>query len=160
VRTFDTAGIVVPVPPGWEARGVVPAATAARLGDGSVAYPYVHLANVALPPVRAPYGAGVVEHLGPEGVLLALLEFAPGSARSALFTSHDAPRRLRPTEFSGAQLQRTLRGQLGLQRFFQLGGRALCCYVVMGGPPALRHALGDVNRVLAGLRVREAVTTR
>jgi hypothetical protein len=160
VRTFDAAGIVVPVPAGWEARGVAPTRGAGRQGDGSVAYPYLHLANVALPAGRAPYGGGVVERLGARDVFVALLEFAPQSARTALFTSHVVPRRLRPTEFSGTQLQRTLKGQLGLQRFFRIADRALCCYVVMGGAPALRHTLDDVNRVLSGLRVFEAAPAR
>ncbi len=153
MRALDVNGLVVPVPPGWEARGSAAADGGGRQPDGSVEYPYVHLANFALPSGRAPYGSGVVGSMGIGDVFVALLEFAPASASTALFARR-APRRLRASDVSGAQLQRTIAGQLGAQRFFTLAGRALCCYVVFGGAVALRRGLVDVNRVLSGLRVR------
>jgi hypothetical protein len=153
VRTLAAGGIVVPVPTGWEARASVPSGGARRQLDGSVEYPCVHLANFALPPSRAPFGSTVVGDMTEDDAFVALLEFAPSSARTPLF-AHPAPRRLRSFDLSGAQLQRTIAGQFGAQRFFAVADRALCWYVVLGGPGALRGALSDVNRVLAGLRVR------
>lgn len=153
MRALDVGGIVVPVPQGWEARASLPADGTGRQADGSVEYPCVHLANFALPPSRPPYGSTVVGEMGGDDAFVALLEFSPSSAHTALF-AHPAPRRLRSLDFSGAQLQRTIAGQFGAQRFFTVANRALCCYVVLGGSGALRRALADVNRVLAGLRVR------
>lgn len=155
MRTLDVSGIVVPVPSGWEARASIPANRDGRQPDGSVEFPCVHLANFALPPNRAAYGSGVVEDMGSGDAFVALLEFAPSSANTPLF-SPSAPRRLRTFDFSGSQLQRTIAGQFGAQRFFTVADRAMCCYVVLGGTDALRRALADVNRVLAGLRVRAA----
>lgn len=143
------------VPHGWEARGAAPP-RGGREPDGSVAYPYVHLASAPLGPNRAPFGSGVVEHLGDLDGFVALLEFAPSSAGSPLFTAHEAPRRLRATELSSACLQRTIKGQLGWQRFFRAHGRALCYYVVLGSRRAVPARLTDVNRVLASLSVHGA----
>jgi hypothetical protein len=156
VRALDVRGIVVPVPRGWEARGSAPANGDGRQPDGSVEYPWVHLANFALPPSRAPYGSGAVEVMGDDDAFVALLEFAPSSAHTALF-AREAPRRLRSFDLSSGQLQRTIAGQFGAQRFFTVADRALCCYVVLGGTTALRHALTDVNSVLGGLKVRAAL---
>lgn len=150
------AGLVVPVPTGWEARGSVPNDGVGRQPDGSVEYPCVHLATFALPPSRAPFGSGVVESMGSDDAFVALLEFSPASAHTALFARRE-PRRLRSTDLSGSQLQRTIAGQLGAQRFFTMADRALCWYVVLGGAAALRGSLGDVNHALAGLRVRAVV---
>jgi hypothetical protein len=152
VRNLAAGGIVVPVPSGWEARASVPSGGARRQPDGSVEYPCVHLANFALPPSRAPFGSTVVGDMADDDAFVALLEFSPSSARTALF-ARPAPRRLRSFDLSSAQLQRTIAGQFGAQRFFTVANRALCWYVVLGGTAALRTALGDVNGVLAGLRV-------
>lgn len=114
------------VPLGWEARGVSPPSRG-REPDGSVAYPYVHLASVPMGPKRAPFGNGVVERMGDLDGFVALVEFAPSSAGSQLFSEHEVPRRLRAAELSSACLQRTIKGQLGWQRFFRAHGRALCC---------------------------------
>lgn len=155
MRALEVSGIVVPVPSGWEARASVPTSGAGRQPDGSVEFPSVHLANFALPPSRAAYGSGVVEDMGSEDAFVALLEFEPSSANTPLF-ARSAPRRLRSLDFSGAQLQRTIAGQFGAQRFFTVANRAMCCYIVLGGTDALRRALADVNRVLTGLRIRAA----
>lgn len=143
------------VPTGWEARGVSPP-THGREPDGSVAYPYVHLASVPMGPSRAPYGGGVVEHLGDLDGFVAILEFAPTSASSPLFSEHEVPRRLGATELSSACLQRTIKGQLGWQRFFRSHGRAFCCYVVLGSRRAIPTRMADVNRVLSSFSVRGA----
>jgi hypothetical protein len=155
VRSLAAGGIVVPVPAGWEARASIPTGGAGRQPDGSVEYPCVHLATFALPPSRAPFGSSVVADMTVDDAFVALLEFAPSSARTPLFAS-PAPRRLRSFDLSSAQLQRTIAGQFGAQRFFTVADRALCWYVVLGGTGALRTVLADVNRVLAGLRVRVA----
>jgi hypothetical protein len=143
------------VPLGWEARGVSPPSRGCE-PDGSVAYPYVHLASVPMGPSRAPFGNGVVEHLGDLDGFVALLEFAPSSAGSPLFSEHEVPHRLRAVELSSACLQRTIKGQLGWQRFFRAHGRAFCCYVVLGSRRAVTARLPDVNRVLSSLTVHGA----
>jgi hypothetical protein len=160
VTRFECAGIALGVPVGWEARGVTPGGVRGVQGDGSVAYPYVHVASRTLPRRRAPYGGDVVASLGPADAFAALLEFEPAAARSALFATPGPPRRLRTGELSSAQLQRTLRGQLGAQRFFHCEGRAFCLYVVLGGASALRTALPALNGVLASLSIRRGTVVR
>ncbi len=154
MRRFEVGGIELPVPDGWEARGVVATRNGGVQPDGSVAYPYVHLANFPLPSVRAPYGSGVVGDMGVADAFAALIEFEPSSVDTALFAEAGPPRRLAPGAFSGSQLQRTLKGQLGCQRFFNASDRAMCLYVVLGGREALRGALPELNRAIAGLRLR------
>ena len=150
---LHTAGISLPVPRGWEARGRVGGA----LEGGGVAYPALHLATCALTGDRAAYGGGVVERLEPDGCFLALVEFAPSSAGTALFAERGLVRRLRSHWFAPSSLQRAIPGQLGVQRFFSEGARALCLYVVLGGAAAIATRLPEVNDVLAHASIHAAV---
>jgi hypothetical protein len=147
---LESHGISLLVPRGWEARFTGPAT---RQGDGGDAHPYLHAANFALPARRAPFGAGVVGEMGPSGAFVALLEYAPEGAATALFGSRGVPVRLQGGDFSASTLQRSVRGQSGCQRFFHVDGRAFCLYVVLGGRAAHQRGLEDVNALLWSLRV-------
>lgn len=150
-RTLELAGISVPVPSGWEGRGNPGSRRDA--GSRAVGYPYVHLATVPVEPSGAAYGGGTVEKLGATDCFLALVEFTPTSAGTALFAANGIPRRLRRRDFASASLQRHLRDQLGCQRFFTEGRRALCLYVVAGATSALRSRLEELNGVLAATTI-------
>jgi hypothetical protein len=91
----------------------------------------MHAANFALPAIRGDFGSGAVDRMRRDDVLVALLEFDPPSARTALFANHGVPRP-RTDDFHPAQLQRVLPGQSGAQWFFNTGDRAFCLYVVLG----------------------------
>lgn len=153
MTVLEVAGIAVPVPPGWEAR----ARSGGGVDGGGVAYPYLHLATVAMPASRAAYGGGVVERLGPNDCFAALVAFAPSAAGTTLFAARGLPRRLRAASFTSSCLQRTIPRQLGHQHFFSEAGRALCLYVVMGGAGALAARLPALNRALADAALQRAV---
>ncbi len=156
-RSLDAEGVVVQVPSGWEARVVRPASPGGAQDDGSVAHVFVQLATFPLVAGDGPYGGEAVARMSSTDLFAALVEFEPASARSALFAAAGPPRRLPASTFSGAQLQRTLRGQLGTQRFFHASGRAWCLYVVLGGHAARGDALRTFNRVLGSLALRARV---
>ena len=50
-------------------------------------------------------------------------------------------------------LQRALPGQAGVQRFFHVGQRALCLYVVLGGYDNRVPLTYRVNQLLGGLEI-------
>lgn len=139
------------VPPGWEARLTRPSGRS-HDADG-VEHPFLHASNFALPKERAPFGSGVVQEMGPDDVFVALIEYAPSSVATPLFAVHGIPGRLGRGDFSTSSVQRTIRGQSGVQRFFHVAGRAFCLYVVLGGQPAFRAGLTDANLLLRSLRI-------
>jgi hypothetical protein len=141
-------GLAVTPPSGWE--GSIYRRTAT---NGGITYPVMHAATVAMPPVRGDYGGGLVELLGPDDVFVSMLEFGPEAAGSALFRSLNAIPGLTPDAYRPRQLQRTIRGQAGVQRFFTVGGRAFCLYSVIGAL-ANRIPLTDrANQLIGTLRV-------
>lgn len=141
-------GLSTTVPAGWDGRIArfrereVPAATVA------------HLASFRLPPERGDFGSGAVESMGPEDVLVCLVEF-PGEEGSVLFSSQGVPR-FRPTDFDPAVMQRTIAGMCGAQRFFTAAGRAFCAYVVLGRNRSIRPLVDQVNTTLASTQVGPA----
>ena len=149
-RRLASHGISLQVPFAWEARFTGPST---QMDDGGSAHAYLHAANFALPVRRAPFGSGVVAEMGPSDAFVALLEYAPESAATPLFGARGVPTRLQGGDFSASTLQRSLRGQSGCQRFFHIAGRAFCLYVVLGGRPASRRGLEDVNLLLSSTRV-------
>ena len=58
-------------------------------------------------------------------------------------------------------MQRAIRGQAGVQRFFHDQGRAFCLYVVIGAFARRRELVHRVNEVLATLTIepREGAST-
>jgi len=92
----------------------------------------MHAATVPLPVDRGDYGSGLVERLGPGDVFVSVLEFGPEAAGTPLFATLTAVPGLTPDAYRPNQLQRTIPGQAGVQRFFTLAGRSFCLYSVVG----------------------------
>jgi hypothetical protein len=86
--------------------------------------------------------------MGARDAFIALLEYGAESVGTALFSWPGVPRPLDARWFRANQLERTIAGQVGLQRFFTEQGRAFSLYVVLG---AAAHATGLVDRVNAFL---------
>ncbi len=128
-------------------------------GAGSIGWkgertaPVLHLANFVLGSERGDFGSGVVESMGPRHAFVALLEYGSDLAGTPLFSPRGTPRPRRQ-EFSPDCLQRRLPGQLGYQRFFSVGSRALCLFVVLGSAGQAETLVGDVNATLDGVEVR------
>jgi hypothetical protein len=145
-------GIGVDVPSGWDVR----VGRTALDWPGSRSNALVHAGNFALPEQRGDFGSGAVEQMGSSHVLVVLMEYGPESATTALFQHHPMPRKLRPHWFSSNQLQRTLAGQSGMQRFFVEKGRPFCLYVVLGSHTGGDHLVSVANAFLGGLNVSDA----
>lgn len=140
-------------PPGWDVRigrrsEEVPAVLGVHTGPPPQAHPVLHAADFALPEGRGDFGSGAVEIMLPDRAFVALVEYHPDSAGTALFSNRGAPRRLTGKDFSPRQLQRTIPGHAGFQRFFAESGRAFCLYVVLG---SFSQRAGLVPRVNAAL---------
>lgn len=159
------AGVAADLPRGWEGRirrgpQAPSAATAAAERDGRApALPpeedlaTAHLGTFPLPADRGDFGSGAVERMMAGDAFIALLEYEAASAATALFARAGLPRRLTPQQFSPASLQRTLTGQAGTQVFCNEAGRAFCLYVVLGNVTRAARTIGEVNRVLATVRL-------
>ena len=149
-RSIMAAGLSLTPPPGWEALIYT-----RPPGPGEVTYPVIHAATVPLPPVRGDYGSGLVETLGPDDLFVGFLEFGPEAARTPLFGATTAVPGLTPDSYRPRQLQRTILGQAGVQRFFSIGGRAFCLYSVIGSM-ANRVALTyRANQCIGSFRLAE-----
>lgn len=149
-------GVRVDLPPGWE--GAIRTERDDELAaahGGAEAYPVAHLSTAALPARRGDFGSGAVDRLGADDDFVALVEYGAEEAGSALFSARGLPRRLDPRAFSPGQLQRTLPGQAGLQRFFTDRGRAFCLYLVLGDRDDLHRHVRRVEQVLAGFDIGE-----
>lgn len=149
-RRISASGLSVAPPAGWEAtiyrRPAAP---------GEVTYPIVHAATVPLPAGRGDYGGGLVETLGPDDLFVGVLEFGPDAAATPLFNRIQGVPGLTPDAYRPRQLQRTISGQAGVQRFFTAAGRGFCLYSVVGSL-ANRVALTDrANQVIGSLRVEQ-----
>jgi hypothetical protein len=141
-------GLAVTPPAGWEATIYRrPASTGERT------FPILHAATVAMPPDRGDYGSGVVELLGPNDVFVSILDFGPEAANSALFRATSALPALTPDVYRPQQLQRTIRGQAGVQRFFSTSGRGFCLYSVIGSFANRVPLSARANEILSTVRV-------
>lgn len=141
-------GLAVDTPAGWDARIFRRLQTEA----GEEPHPVVHAANFPLPPVRGDYGSGAVDLMRAQHILVALVEFDPPSARTALFADEGMPRP-RADDFHPWQLQRVLPGQSGAQWFFNTGTRAFCLYVVLGSHARRARLLPQVHEFLDRLTI-------
>ena len=153
---IDAYGLGLEVPTGWEGRirrQVLPPETAPEFRSHAV----LHAGDFALPDERGDFGSGAVEGLRPSQAFFALVEYDASSAGTALFASSGMPRELRTDEFSSRQLQRTLRGQGGVQRFFVEEDRAFCLYVVLGSMAERSRVVPRVNAVLETVTIAAAV---
>lgn len=115
--------------------------------------PVAHLGTFALPPERGDFGSGAVDLMGSGDVFLALVEFGPECAGTALF----APRPTLPTlvagQFGPTRLQRIQKGQSGAQVFCTVGGRAFSVYAVLGSSGRTGALVAEANAVLASTEV-------
>ena len=141
-------GISARTPSGWDAR-----IYRRPSAGGESSHCVLHGANFALPPGMGDYGSGAVETMGSSDVLIALLEFDPSDADSALFGRSGLPEALDPAAFSSSSLQRALPRQAGLQVFFNQSRRAFCLYVVLGSSTARPRLASLANRFLAGITI-------
>jgi hypothetical protein len=141
-------GLAVTPPSGWEAtifrRSAAP---------GELTFPVLHAATLPLAPARGDYGGGQVELLSAGDLFVGLLEFGPEAARTPLFSRSTGVPGLTPDAFRPNQLQRVIRSQAGVQRFFSVKGRAFCLYVVVGSF-ANRGALTNrANQLIGSLEI-------
>jgi len=118
-----------------------------------VSKPVLQAATVPLPAERGDFGSGVVELLGPQDVFVSLVQYGDMEVGTRLFKDGARPRQLTADQFRTNQLQRWQPGQAGLQVFFTDAGRAFCLYVVLGSFGERVRLVGEVNRLLVGLRI-------
>ena len=149
--TLDRHGLRATVPVGWECR----IGKQFERDDGET-YSVLHAATIPLIGPRADYGGGVVENLGPNDVFVALVEFGPPEAGSALFKEVDELPTLEVGMFHRNQLQRRIRGQAGVQHFFTFNGRPFCLYVVLGSIVNSAQLVEKANELVRGLTVEAA----
>jgi hypothetical protein len=115
-------------------------------------YPIIHAATFPLPRTRGDYGSGAVELMRPTDVLVVLLEQDREATQTRLFNRRGLPTVL-ARDFSPFALQRTLRGQSGVQYFFQTAGRAFCLYVVIGSHARRGRLACLANQLVASMSV-------
>jgi hypothetical protein len=141
-------GLTISAPPSWDVRVYKrPEETADHT------YPVVHAANFALPADRGDFGSGAVELMGPSHVFVVLFEYDRASAGTALFRRRGMPT-ARLADFSPRALQRTLRGQSGVQYFFNETGRAFCLYIVLGSHARRRRLVAMANQFAQSVQIR------
>jgi len=155
-------GIEVTLPAGWEGRvfkrplaGEVGASAVdgAPAAAGETTNAVVHVATIPLPVGTGDFASGAVDDLGGDDVLIVLFEYDAGSATQPLFAAPGLPKSLDPDEFNPNVLQRTIRGQAGVQKFFHDQDRAFCLYVVLGAFANRRRLVPLVNQVLGTMTI-------
>ena len=145
-------GMEVALPDGWEARIYRLQTIEAATGGGSD-QPVLHAANFPLPEARGDYGSGAVETMTSDNVFVALLEFEPELATTALYAPVGMPRALDPADFRNNGMQRWIPGQAAYQAFFNEDGRAFCLYIVIGSYRR-RHALAaEAEKLIRTIRI-------
>jgi len=146
---LEHAGVVVDLPPGWEARARTQPPSASGLPGNLL----LHVATVPLPADRGDFGSGVVELLGPDDVFVALAEYDRQEVGQALFEARGLPVP-RPSDFSTAVLQRTQLGHSGAQFFFTAEGRPFCLHAVLGSHARRAPGAAKVAALLSRTTVR------
>jgi len=147
-RVLNAMGMSVNPPAGWDAT------IYRRPADtGEHTFPVMHASTTTLPAVRGDYGSGAVELLGPDDVFVAVLDFGPEAAGTALFSGLRGVPGLTPDAFQARQLQRTIRGQAGVQRFFNTKGRGYCLYSVIGSIANRIPLTARANQLIGSLRL-------
>jgi hypothetical protein len=150
IRTSVTAfGLSVTPPTGFEV-----AIFRRQPGPGQKTYAILHAATVPLPPTRGDFGSGVVELLGPDDLFVSVLEFGPESVGTPLFDGIRGVPGVTPDAYRPQQLQRTILGQAGVQRFFSAAGRAFCLYSVIGSVTNRVPLSARANKIIGSLRIQ------
>jgi hypothetical protein len=141
-------GLAVRPPAAWDVR------VYRRDPDpGEQTFAIMHAANFALPNDRGDFGSGAVEYMRPDHVLVVLFEHDPESATTALFQQRGMPTP-HHDNFSPRALQRTLRGQSGVQYFFNERHRAFCLYVVLGSHARRRNLVAAANQMIEAVTIQ------
>ncbi len=140
-------GLAVDPPPAWDVR-----VYRRRPEPDECTFPIMHAANFPLPHRRGDFGSGAVEIMHSGNVLVVLFEYDVAATHDALFARAGLPTP-HPDDFSPYALQRTLRGQSGVQYFFHERGRAFCLYVVLGSHARRRRLVRAANELLATLAI-------
>lgn len=156
MHELQAHGVGVEVPTGWEAE--LTTVDEDPLISNAVNFSathrvLLHAANFALPVERGDYGSGAVDIMDSGSVLVVLMEFDNASASTALFAPEGLPDTLTADDFSTQQLQRPQRNQSGTQRFFHIGDRAFCLYVVLGSHTMRVLLVEEANRIIRSLRI-------
>lgn len=150
-------GLALAVPPGWEGRirrQQVPSVDVTGDRAQFRAHAVLHAADFPLPEERGDFGSGAVETMDSGNAFIALIEYHSSSAGTVLFRSAlGMPRELSTQDFSPRQLQRTIAGQAGTQRFFVEGNRAFCLYVVVGSMADCARVVPKVNAALSAITI-------
>ncbi len=136
LRRLDAHGLSVPLLAGWDIR-ILQRKEPAVMWDGmnptptgGWVYPMIHAATIPMPPLGGDYGSHVVPLLGPSDIFMAMVEFAPEEAGTALFTPGMPV--LRGAQFNRDAMQRVMPGMSGAQQFFTIQGRAFSLLCVVG----------------------------
>ncbi len=146
--TVSGFGLSMTVPTGWEA-----VIYRRPSSPGETTHPVAQAATVAIPSQRGDYGGGIVETLGSTDVFVAFLEFGPQAAGSALFPTTDVVPAVTAESYRPRQLQRTVQGQAGVQRFFTIVGRSFCLYSVIGSVSARVALASAANQLIGSFQV-------
>ena len=91
--------------------------------------------------------------MGRSGVFFALGEYLADVAGQGLFERQGLPIPIRTGDLHPRALQRRVPGQAGLQRFFTVGARPFCLYLVVSSPPDPAPLVAAANRALANLTI-------
>jgi hypothetical protein len=149
---IEKAGISVDVPTGWE--GSISGGGFRLLAHGAKEPTVVHLGSFPLPVQRGSFGAGAVETMGNQDVLIVLFEYGEESLGTRLFEAEGMPRELLPGDFDRQALQHGVPGQSGLQHFFTEKDRTFCLYVVLGSHLDRAALVPQVNAVLNTVEIK------
>lgn len=150
--TLAGGGLRVDLPDGWEGQ-ILPAERGPQDGDGLGPGPVMlHAGNFPLPPARGDYGSGAVERMGSGHALICVLEHGPDELESPVFAAVGPPR-VTAAMFSPSQMQRTIAGMAGAQRFFQQSGRTFCLYAVIGSSRARGQLATAIDAVVSTLEI-------
>jgi hypothetical protein len=162
VTDLAAHGIEVTLPAGWEGRvfkrpsaGEVSAfaADGPPAPEGETTHAVLHAATIALPIGIGDFASGAVDQLGTDDLIVVLFEYDAASVDTPLFQHAGIPRQLQADDFSPNVMQRAIRGQAGVQRFFNDQGRAFCLYVVIGSFARRAELVKRVNAVLSTLTI-------
>ena len=157
-------GIAVELPPGWngmiyrrrdEDEEVAGAAGPRTVRGGAT----LRASTVPVDLDDADFGSGIAGRLGSDDSMVVLFEYTvdeklvPGVG---LFGERGVPWPLQPDQFHRRALQRNLRGQAGVQRFFTENDRPFCVYAVVGSARRVGRQIGAINRLLTSVRIDPA----
>jgi hypothetical protein len=164
VSHHQAHGLAVDLPPGWngtiyrrrdEDEEVAGAAGRRVIRGGAT----LRASTVPVDFDDADFGSGIAGRLGFDDSMVVLFEYTvdeklvPGVG---LFEERGVPWPLQPDQFHRRALQRNLRGQAGVQRFFTENDRPFCVYAVVGSARRVGRQIGAINRLLTSIRIDPA----